>query len=193
MIRLLQLCAAVMLAHASVTQGECIFRFLLLCIGIVYYIAFIISDNSSQWTPGSPGRPLVMSFSSRSVNLSWTPPPPDMSDRPANTRVTSYRVRVRRGENTSWEDSVTWDTGDTETRATVTKLRPFTVYSFRVVAIYSGGEESESEESFYMITLREAPSGSPTITMAHNISSNALYMVSIVQCGSLAGGIVKTL
>ena len=87
-------------------------------------------------------------------------------------------MRVRRGENTSWADSVSWETGDVETRATVTKLRPFTVYSFRVVAIYSGGEESESEESFYMITLREAPSGSPTITMAHNISSNALYMVS---------------
>ena len=141
----------------------------------------IISDNSSQWTPGPPGRPLVMSFSSRMVNLSWTPPPPDMSARPANTRVTGYRVRVRRGENTSWEDSVSWDTGDTETRATVTKLRPFTVYSFRVAAIYSGGEESESEESFYMITLREAPSGSPTITVAHNISSNALYMVSSAQ------------
>ena len=134
-----------------------------------------------------------MSFSSRMVNLSWTPPPPDMSERPANTRVTSYRVRVRRGENTSWEDSVTWDTGDTETRATVTKLRPFTVYSFRVVAIYSGGEESESEESFYMITLREAPSGSPTITMAHNISSNALYMVSIVYNEGHWHCIVKTL
>ena len=87
-------------------------------------------------------------------------------------------MRVRRGENTSWADSVSWETEDVETRATVTKLRPFTVYSFRVVAIYSAGEESESEESFYMITLREAPSGSPTITMAHNISSNALYMVS---------------
>ena len=87
-------------------------------------------------------------------------------------------MRVRRGENTSWADSVSWETEDVETRATVTKLRPFTVYSFRVVAIYSGGEESESEESFYMITLREVPSGSPTITVAHNISSNALYMVS---------------
>ena len=119
-----------------------------------------------------------MSFSSRTVNLSWTPPPPDMSERPAHTWVTSYRVRVRRGGNTSWEDSVSWDTGDNETRAEVTKLRPFTVYSFRVAALYTGGEESESEESFYMITLREPPSGSPTITVAHNISSNALYMVS---------------
>ena len=34
-----------------------------------------------------------------------------------------------------------------------------------------------SPESYYMVTLREAPSGSPTITVAHNISSNALYMV----------------
>ena len=32
-------------------------------------------EESHVFLP-SPGRPLVMSFNSRSVNLSWTPPPP---------------------------------------------------------------------------------------------------------------------
>ena len=42
-----------------------------------------------------------------------------------------------------------------------------------------------SPESYYMVTLREAPSGSPTITVAHNISSNALYMVGGRGCSQL--------
>ena len=93
-------------------------------------------------------------------------------------------VLVRRGENTSWSDAVEVLTGSRETGARVTSLHPFTVYSFRVAAITSttaGGETEArspaSPESYYMVTLREAPSGSPTITVAHNISSNALYMV----------------
>ena len=93
-------------------------------------------------------------------------------------------VLVRRGENTSWSDAVEVLTGSRETGARVASLHPFTVYSFRVAAITSttAGVETEarsaaSPESYYMVTLREAPSGSPTITVAHNISSNALYMV----------------
>ena len=98
---------------------------------------------------------------------------------------------MRRGENTSWSDAVEVLTGSRETGARVASLHPFTVYSFRVAAITStaaggdiptaGGDtearSAASPESYYMVTLREAPSGSPTITVAHNISSNALYMV----------------
>ena len=89
---------------------------------------------------------------------------------------------VRRGENTSWSDAVEVLTGSRETGARVTSLHPFTVYSFRVAALTAAGGDTEarsaaSPESYYMVTLREAPSGSPTITVAHNISSNALYMV----------------
>jgi receptor-type tyrosine-protein phosphatase gamma len=38
------------------------------------------------------------------------------------------------------------------------------------------GESAASKESYYMITLREAPSGKPTITAAQNASSTALYL-----------------
>ena len=34
----------------------------------------------------------------------------------------------------------------------------------------------ESEQSYYMITLRERPSGKPTITSAHNTSSDCIYL-----------------
>ena len=98
-------------------------------------------------------------------------------------------VLVRRGENTSWSDAVEVLTGSRETGARVASLHPFTVYSFRVAALTAAGGDiptaggdtearsAASPESYYMVTLREAPSGSPTITVAHNISSNALYMV----------------
>ncbi len=38
------------------------------------------------------------------------------------------------------------------------------------------GESEASKESYYMITLREAPSGKPTITAAQNASSTAIYL-----------------
>ena len=104
--------------------------------------------------------------------------------------VGRYVVLVRRGENTSWSDAVEVLTGSRETGARVASLHPFTVYSFRVAALTAAGGDiptaaggdtearsAASPESYYMVTLREAPSGSPTITVAHNISSNALYMV----------------
>ena len=121
-----------------------------------------------------PGRPLVMSFSSRSVNLSWTPAALMSGSGP---ELQQYVILVRRGENTSWDDSQPLETNVTDTMFTVTRLHPFTVYSFKVEAMFVSGVRTQSEESYYMITLREVPSGSPTITMAHNTSSNSLYLV----------------
>ena len=117
-----------------------------------------------------PGRPLVLSFSSRSVKLSWTPPAGEERE------VEEYIVRVRRGENSSWSDSQEVRTNSSLPSHTVTNLQPFTVYSFRVAAELDSGLGEESEESYYMITLRELPTGSPTITSAHNLTSTALYL-----------------
>ena len=55
-------------------------------------------------------------------------------------------------------------------------LHPFSVYSFKVVAVNGVGLSLESEQSYYMITLREVPSGKPTITSAHNTSADSLYL-----------------
>ena len=143
-------------------------------------------------TASAPGKPLIMSFSSRSVLLSWTP---------ASSLVSQYRVRVRQGEEGAWGDARTLDTHSRQAEYNVTGLRPFAVYSFKVVAVIAGKEErregrgeetkeeqeehieageereEESAASYYMITLREAPSGVPTITSAYNTSSRCLPLL----------------
>ena len=143
----------------------------------------------------------------RIVNLSWILPPSAcmsfIMSLTIETKINSvdvgrYVVLVRRGENTSWSDAVEVVTGSRETGARVASLHPFTVYSFKVAALTSAGgdtataaegdieaQSAASPESYYMVTLREAPSGSPTITVAHNISSNALYMVGGRGCSQL--------
>ena len=45
-----------------------------------------------------------------------------------------------------------------------------------MVAVNGVGLSKESEQSYYMITLREEPSGKPTITSAHNTSSDSLFL-----------------
>ena len=42
-----------------------------------------------------------------------------------------------------------------ETSYQVTGLYPFTVYSFRVLAVNAMGRSRASKESYYMVTLRE--------------------------------------
>ena len=69
-----------------------------------------------------------------------------------------------------------WYTGHNSTVYSVTGLKPFSVYSFRVTAVNGVGQSGESEESYYMITLRESPSGKPTITSAHNTTSSSIYL-----------------
>jgi hypothetical protein len=48
--------------------------------------------------PSTPGKPLIMSFSSRTVNLSWAPPLDTH-----NAPVLEYVIRQRKGEDSSWE------------------------------------------------------------------------------------------
>ncbi len=50
--------------------------------------------------PSTPGRPLIMSFNSRSVNLSWAPPLDNH-----NAGILYYIIRQRMGEDSSWEST----------------------------------------------------------------------------------------
>ena len=83
---------------------------------------------------------------------------------------------MRKGEETDWSDASTVATGHNSTVYSVMGLHPFSVYSFKVVAVNGVGLSKESEQSYYMITLREEPSGKPTITSAHNTSSDSLFL-----------------
>ena len=83
---------------------------------------------------------------------------------------------MRKGEETDWSDSSTVATGHNSTVYSVMGLHPFSVYSFKVLAVNGVGLSQESEQSYYMITLREVPSRKPTITSAHNTSSDSIFL-----------------
>ena len=50
------------------------------------------------------------------------------------------------------------------------------IYLDQVIAVNELGESAASVESYYLITLREPPSGKPTITEAANASASALRL-----------------
>ena len=102
--------------------------------------------------PDTPGTPLVMGFTSRSVNLSWTPPL-----NVNNAPIINYLIHVRTGEDGSWSEneSTVIETRDNATVFQVLDLQPFTTYSFRVTAVNEMGRSNHSKESYYMLTLRE--------------------------------------
>ncbi|XP_015928066.1 putative receptor-type tyrosine-protein phosphatase mosPTP-1 isoform X2 [Parasteatoda tepidariorum] len=124
-----------------------------------------------QDVPDPPGMPLIMSFTSRSVNLSWAP-----SIDNHHSSIIHYIIHVRVGESGEWEESNGILTSDNRTSWQVIGLQPYTVYSFRVVAVNTIGSSKPSKESYYMVTLREVPDGKPNITYAHNTSSSSIII-----------------
>ena len=144
---------------------------------MVLFLTLYISD-----VPSTPGKPLIMKFDSRSVELSWSPPL-----HVHFSEISHYIIHIREGEETDWSHHQVVTTSSAETSYNVTDLAPFTVYSFKVsqvktsrereldgdpdqvTAVNSIGASNESLASYHMMTLREVPSGKPTITAAHNI------------------------
>ncbi|KAF8785289.1 Tyrosine-protein phosphatase 99A like protein [Argiope bruennichi] len=124
-----------------------------------------------QDVPDPPGMPLIISFTSRSVNLSWAP-----SIDNHHSPILHYVIHVRVGESGEWEESNGIMTTGNGTSWQVIGLRPYTVYSFRVVAVNAIGASRPSKESYYMVTLREVPDGKPNITYAHNTSSSSILI-----------------
>lgn len=84
----------------------------------------------------------------------------------------------RMGEESDWaSDTIGIRTPDNRTAYQVTGLEPFSVYSFRVIAVTSTGMMSiPSKESYYMVTLREIPDGRPVITSSGNVSSTSISL-----------------
>ena len=110
-----------------------------------------------------------MKFDSRSVELSWSPPLHQH-----HSAISHYIIHILEGEETNWSKHEVLQTKSAETSFTVTDLQPFTVYSFKVTAVNKIGLSNQSIPSYHMMTLREVPSGKPTITAAHNLTSNSI-------------------
>ncbi|XP_050457004.1 tyrosine-protein phosphatase 99A isoform X3 [Cataglyphis hispanica] len=121
--------------------------------------------------PDPPERPLVISYTSKAVNISWAP-----GVNSHNTPISQYVIYTRIDENGPWNATKEIITPHNDTFYTVENLRPFTVYSFRVAAINALGRSKPSQASYYMVTLREIPEGKPTITAAHNTSATSIYL-----------------
>ncbi|XP_067128847.1 tyrosine-protein phosphatase 99A-like isoform X4 [Centruroides vittatus] len=124
-----------------------------------------------QDVPDPPGMPLMMGFTSRSANLSWAP-----SGNNHYSPIKYYVIFLRVGEKGQWDLRKGIKTPNNHTRFQVTNLEPFTVYSFRVVAVNAIGGSEPSKESYYMVTLREVPDGRPTIASAYNVSSTSIRL-----------------
>ena len=77
--------------------------------------------------PSTPGKPLIMKFDSRSVELSWSPPL-----HVHFSEISHYIIHIREGEETDWSHHKVVTTHSAETSFNVTDLAPFTVYSFKV-------------------------------------------------------------
>ncbi|XP_055371784.1 protein sidekick-1-like [Condylostylus longicornis] len=142
-----------------------------ICLVNGRHISEAIVDLLVQDVPDPPERPLIVSFTSRSVNLSWA-----HSQNPRNDPVSHFIIETRVGENGPWDQVPQIFTKNNATSYQVTGLIPFTVYSFRTLAVNKLGVSPPSKESYYIVTLREAPTGKPTTTAAHNTSSSSIFI-----------------
>lgn len=64
-------------------------------------------------------------------------------------------ILFRVGEDGPWDQVPQIITKSNVTSYQVTALLPFTVYSFRTIAINALGASMPSKESYYIVTLRE--------------------------------------
>lgn len=115
--------------------------------------------------------PIVTAFTQRSVNVSWVP-----SYDYHYSPILHYVIHVREGVNGQWDVANGIMTPDNRTQFEIIGLKPFTTYSFRVLAVNAIGVGEPSPESHYIITLRQKPDSKLNITSAKNVSSTAIKL-----------------
>lgn len=115
--------------------------------------------------------PIIVAFTQRSVNISWVP-----SFDYHYSPILHYIIHVRENVEGQWDVNNGVMTPDNRTQFEVIGLKPFTPYSFRVLAVNAIGVSKPSKESHYIITLRQKPDSKLTIISARNISSNAIKL-----------------
>lgn len=121
--------------------------------------------------PDPPQMPIITAFTQRSVNVSWVP-----SYDYHYSPILHYVIHVREGVNGQWDVANGVMTPDNRTQFEIIGLKPFTTYSFRVLAVNAIGVGEPSPESHYIITLRQKPDSKLTIISARNVSSTAIKL-----------------
>lgn len=115
--------------------------------------------------------PIVTGFTQRSVNLSWVP-----SYDYHYSPILHYVLHVREGVDGVWDVANGIMTPDNRTSYEVIGLKPFTTYSFRVMAVNAIGVGEPSPPSHYIVTLRQKPDSKLSIISARNVSSSSIRL-----------------
>lgn len=115
--------------------------------------------------------PIITAFTQRSVNISWVP-----SYDYHYSPILHYVIHVREAVDGKWDVANGVMTPDNRTQFEIIGLKPFTTYSFRVLAVNAIGVGEPSPVSHYIITLRQKPDSRLNILSARNVSSNAIKL-----------------
>uniref|UniRef100_A0A1A9WYP5 Fibronectin type-III domain-containing protein n=1 Tax=Glossina brevipalpis TaxID=37001 RepID=A0A1A9WYP5_9MUSC len=160
-----------------------------ICLVNDRHIPEAVVDLLVQDVPDPPERPLLISFTSRSVNLSWA-----HSQHPRNAPVTHFIIETRVGENGQWDQVSPIQTKSNVTSYQVTELIPFTVYSFRLKAVNKLGISPPSKESYYIVTLREVspPTTTTTITTTSTATTATATTATAVTATTKIGTVIQT-
>lgn len=121
--------------------------------------------------PDPPQMPIVTGFTQRSVNLSWVPSY-DYHFSP----ILHYIIHTREQVDGPWDVANGIMTPDNRTQYEIIGLKPFTTYSFRVLAVNAIGVGDPSPPAHYIVTLRQKPDSRLSIVSARNISSTAIRL-----------------
>lgn len=92
-------------------------------------------------------------------------------------------ICCRVGEDGEWNIQDGILTPNNATSYQVTKLHPYTVYSFRVVAVNAMGASAPSNVSYYMVTLREGTS----ILYLHLVVLSSNFLCTYHTCFNYLG------
>ncbi|GFX08086.1 tyrosine-protein phosphatase 99A [Trichonephila clavipes] len=89
--------------------------------------------------------------------------------------------KIKVGESGEWDESSGIMTTGNGTSWQVIGLQPYTVYSFRVVAVNTIGASRPSKESYYMVTLREGENASQVAEIVNGVYGVDTVTANYVQ------------
>lgn len=115
--------------------------------------------------------PIVTGITQRSVNLSWVP-----SFDFHHSPISHYVIHYREGLEGPWDVANAFMTPDNRTQFEIIGLKPFSTYSFRVLAVNAIGVSEPSRASYPVMTLRKKPDSRVNIMSARNVSANAIKL-----------------